>query len=76
MFEIQIQTLSNFLHERERLTTQSHTGFKLKREDVRDKVSAQIPLFSFYRQLLKWLFLNMSAEPPAFPGVKIVLKER
>jgi len=75
MFEIQIQTLSNFLHERERLTSQSHTGFKLKREDVRDKVSAQMPLFSFYRQLLKWLFVDMSAAPPAFSGVKIVVKE-
>ena len=75
MFEIQIQTLSNFLHERERLTSQSHSGFKLKREDVRDKVSADIPLFQFYRQLLKWLFLNMAVQAPAFPGVKIEVKE-
>jgi hypothetical protein len=71
MFEIQIQTLSNFLHERERLTSQSHTGFKLKREDLRDKIAEQMPLFHFYRKLLKWLFVDLHQEPPEFPGVKI-----
>lgn len=72
-FELQVQPLSNFLFERESLTKESHSGFKATREDIREKVAARIPLFGFYRDLLKWLFLNPHVEPPAFPGVSVVL---
>lgn len=75
MFEIQIQTLSNFLHERERLTSQSHMGFKLQREDLRDKISKQVPLYHFYRKLLKWMFVDLAETPPEFPGVKVQIKD-
>lgn len=71
MFEIQIQTLSNYLHEREGLTIQSHKGFKIKRENIRDTIAKQIPLFRFYRELLKWLFVDISQTAPLYKGVKI-----
>lgn len=72
-FEIQVQPLSNFLHERERLTRESHQGFKSTRERVRDEVAAKVPLFGFYRSLLRWLLLDPSAEPPAHEGVEVSL---
>jgi hypothetical protein len=74
-FEIQVQPLSNFLHERERLTKESHASFKTTRERVRDGVAARLPLFAFYRALLRWLFLDSTSEPPLHEGVEIVLTE-
>ncbi|MCC6332846.1 MAG: hypothetical protein IT380_02515 [Myxococcales bacterium] len=72
-FEIQVQPLSNFLHERERLTRESHASFKLTRERVRDEVAQRLPLFGFYRGLLRWLFLDPTSEPPQHEGVDVVL---
>jgi hypothetical protein len=72
-FEIQVQPLSNFLHERERLTRESHAGFKATRERVRDEVAQRLPLFGFYRALLRWLFVDPSAEAPHQDGVEVVL---
>jgi hypothetical protein len=72
-FEIQVQPLSNFLHERERLTRESHQGFKATRERVRDEVAQRLPMFAFYRALLRWLLLDPTAEPPAHEGVEILL---
>lgn len=72
-FEIQIQPLSNFLHERERLTRESHASFKTTRERVRDEVAERLPLFRFYRALLKWLFLDPSAEAPQQEGIDVIL---
>lgn len=72
-FEIQVQPLGNFLHEREVLTKESHNTFKLNREQVREKVAQQIPLFRFYRDLLHWLFQNPDTPPPNYPGVTISL---
>jgi hypothetical protein len=72
-FEVQVQPLSNFLHERERLTRESHASFKTTRERVRDEISARLPLFAFYRALLRWLFVDPSAEPPVHEGVEVVL---
>ncbi|MCA3016514.1 MAG: hypothetical protein INH41_29375 [Myxococcaceae bacterium] len=72
-FEIQVQPLSNFLHERERLTRESHASFKSTRERVRDEVAQRLPLFAFYRALLKWLFLDPSSEAPQQEGVDVVL---
>jgi hypothetical protein len=61
LIEIQIQPLRNFLSERERLTSESHVSFKLNRERVRAQVAERIPLFSFYQELLRWLFLDPAA---------------
>jgi hypothetical protein len=71
--EIQIQPLYNFLHEREILTRESHTSFKAHREQVRDQVAAQVPLFRFYRDLLVWVFRTPSAPPPLHEGVRVRL---
>lgn len=72
-FEIQVQPLSNFLHERERLTRESHASFKATRDRVRDEVAQRLPLFGFYRALLRWLFLDPSSEAPHQEGVDVVL---
>ncbi len=74
-FEIQVQPLSNFLHERERLTKESHASFKSTRERVRDGVVARLPLYGFYRALLRWLFVDPTSEPPIHEGVEIVLAD-
>ena len=74
-FEIQIQPLSNFLREREQLTTESHSGFKAQREQVRDEIAHKIPLFKFYRDLLRWLFSEQSGAPPRFKGVQVLLRD-
>lgn len=74
-FEIQIQPLRNFLNERERLTNESHLSFKIRREQVRQQVAEQIPLFRFYQELLRWLFLQPSATPPQHPGVAVTLED-
>ena len=68
-----MQPLSNFLHERERLTRESHASFKSTRERVRDEVAQRLPLFAFYRALLKWLFVDPSSEQPRQEGVEVVL---
>ncbi len=74
-FEIQVQPLRNYLLERERLTQESHAGFKSRREELRDRVTARMPLFGFYRDLLQWLFRTPNATPPEFPGVTIELRD-
>lgn len=74
-FEVQVQPLSNFLHERERLTRESHASFKSTRERVRDEIAARLPLFGFYRALLRWLFVDPSGEPPLHEGVEVVLAD-
>jgi hypothetical protein len=75
MFEIQVQPLRNFWREREHLTRESHAGFKSRREQIRQQVSAQIPLFGFYQALLKWLFQNPDGPAPVFPGLSVVVRD-
>ena len=75
MIEVQVQPLGNYLQERERLTRESHAGFKAKREALRNQIASSIPLFGFYRDLLKWLFLNPDAPAPAFESVTIVVND-
>ena len=41
----------------------------LVRERVRDEVAQRLPLFGFYRGLLRWLFLDPTSEPPQHEGV-------
>jgi len=72
-FEIQVQPLRNYLRERERLTRESHSSFRLKREQLRDQVAEAVPLFGFYRDLLRWLFLAPQEPPPSFPSVSVVV---
>lgn len=55
-FELQIQSRRNFYAERERFTRESHDSFKLRRDNIREQVAEKIPLFRFYRDLLRWLF--------------------
>ena len=74
-FEVQVQPLSNFLHERERLTRESHASFKSTRERVRDEIAARMPLFGFYRALLRWLFVDPTEAPPIHEGVEVVLTD-
>lgn len=74
-FEIQIQPLRNFLHERERLTSESHVSFKAQRDQIRQRVAEQVPLFGFYQALLRWLFLLPAAPPPVYQGVTVVLDD-
>lgn len=71
--EIQIQPLGNFLYERELLTKESHTSFRANRQSVRDQVAEQSPLFRFYHDLLRWLFLYPDEPPPLYPGVTLSL---
>ncbi|MGE0704289.1 MAG: hypothetical protein AB7F99_02055 [Vicinamibacterales bacterium] len=74
--EIQIQPLRNFQQERERFTRESHAGFKARREAVRNQIAISIPLFGFYRDLLRWLFLSPPDQPaPTFESVEIRLTD-
>jgi hypothetical protein len=72
-FEIQVQPLGNFLHERELLTRESHAGFKSKREGLREQIAEQLPLFGYYLALLRWLFSGPEGAPPELPGVVVRL---
>ena len=75
MIEIQVQSMPNYHREREWLTRESHSGFKARREELRNSVAAAVPLFGFYCSLLRWLFLRPSEPPPEFPSVTIMLRE-
>jgi hypothetical protein len=72
LFEIQVQALGNFLRERERLTRESHAGFKARRDSLREQVAATVPLMGYYRDLLRWLFGNRPQ--PQLPGVVAEIK--
>ncbi len=74
-FEIQVQTLDIYLREQERLTHESHAAFKEKRERIRQQVADQIPLFGFYLQLMRWLFISPSDLPPSLEGLEIAWTE-
>lgn len=69
--ELQIQPLRNYLRERERLTTESHAGFKTRREQMRSELTQRIPLYGFYRTLLRWLFLSPHEPQPSLESVSI-----
>jgi hypothetical protein len=74
-FEIQIQPLRNYLRERELLTKESHTSFKARREQVRNEVSRKYPLFRFYQDLLRWLFLNPDNTPPVYEKISLRISD-
>ena len=75
MFEVQVQPLGNFWREREHLTRESHAGFKSRREEIRQQVAEQIPLFRFYQNLLRWLIQLPEAPAPTFPGVSVLVTD-
>lgn len=56
MFEIQVQPLANYYLELDHMAGPSHQSFKLQRDSMREEVAAQIPLYGFYRKLLRQLF--------------------
>jgi len=68
-FELQIQPLRNYYRERERVTRESHDQHKGRRDALRDEVAARLPLFGFYRDLLRWAFGGRTGPPPSHPGV-------
>ncbi|SMF06269.1 hypothetical protein [Pseudobacteriovorax antillogorgiicola] len=73
VFEIQIQPLEVYLREQEYLTGESHAGFKERRERIRNEVAQKLPLFGFYVELLKWLFINPHQKPPQMSGIRVEL---
>jgi hypothetical protein len=73
MLEIQVQPMTNYHRERERLTRESHAGFKAQREELRHAIAVAQPLFGFYHDLLRWLFMAPTEQPPRFPSVRIVV---
>jgi hypothetical protein len=75
MIEVQIQPLGNYHQEREYLTRESHAGFKERREALRNQIAVSLPLFGFYRDLLRWLFLSPAEPAPTFEAVEIVVRD-
>jgi hypothetical protein len=61
VFELQVQPLGNYYLELDHMSGPSHSSFKILRDKLRDEVSEQIPLYDFYRKLLKMLFLDGDA---------------
>lgn len=70
-FEVQVQPLRNYLRERERLSRESHASFRTRREELRAEVGRRIPLYAFYREFLRWLFLQPYTPLPQFPHLTI-----
>ncbi|MBS1953246.1 MAG: hypothetical protein JST89_03615 [Cyanobacteria bacterium SZAS-4] len=58
LFEIQVQPLNNYYLEIDHMAGPSHRSFKLNRDSMRDEVARRIPLYGFYRDLLKMLFME------------------
>ena len=73
--EVQVQPLWNYHQEREHLTRESHAGFKARREALRNQIADAVPLFGFYRDLLRWLFMSPAEPAPTFEAVEIVLED-
>lgn len=75
MIEIQVQPLANYHREREALTAESHSGFKARREALRNEIAARMPLFGFYRDLLRWLFVCPTEPAPSYEAIEIRVEE-
>ncbi len=58
LFEVQVQPLGNYYLELDHMAGPSHSSFKVLRDKLRDEVSVRIPLYGFYRNLLRVLFLG------------------
>ena len=73
LFEIQVQPLSNYYLELDHMSGPSHNSFKLKRDDLRNEVAERIPLYGFYRDLLKMLFLEEDVSFEAHNASVVIL---
>jgi len=62
LFEIQVQPLGNYYLELDHMSDPSHRSFKLQRDCMRDEVAELIPLYGFYRDLLKNIFNEEDVE--------------
>ena len=58
LLEIQVQPLWNYYQELDHMAGPSHHSFKLLRDSVREEIAGKVPLYGFYRDLLKMLFLD------------------
>lgn len=58
LFEIQIQPLGNYYLELDHMSGPSHRSFKIHRDTMRDDLANRLPLYGFYRDLLKMLFID------------------
>ena len=58
LFEIQAQPLGNYYLELDHMSGPSHRSFKLSRDSMREELSRRVPLYGFYRDLLKMLFMG------------------
>ncbi len=58
LFEIQIQPLANYYLELDHMSGPSHRSFKTQRDTLRDEIARRFPLYKFYRDLLRMLFMN------------------
>ncbi len=56
LFEIQVQPLANYYLELDHMSGPSHHSFKVQRDSMREEVAARVPLYGFYRKLLRMLF--------------------
>ena len=74
-FELQVQPLANFYRERERFTKESHQGFKARREELRERVARELPLFGFYHKLLKWMFVDPNGPKPHMKNFVVELTD-
>jgi hypothetical protein len=58
LLEIQVQPLANYYLELDHMAGPSHRSFKLLRDTLRGEIARGLPLYGFYRDLLKMLFLE------------------
>lgn len=56
LFELQVQPLGNYYLELDHMAGPSHQSFKVNRDELRDEIARNIPLYGFYRDLLKMIF--------------------
>jgi hypothetical protein len=65
--EVQIKTIDFSLKEQSTHTPESHGSYKQRRENARQEFTQKQPLFGFYREYLKHVFLGTAPmpEPPA-----------
>ncbi len=60
LLEIQVQPLANYYLELDHMSGPSHRSFKLQRDTLRSEIARRLPLYGFYRDLLRMLFLDGS----------------
>jgi hypothetical protein len=56
LIEFQVQPLDNYYLEIDHMAGPSHNSFKIRRDALREALTAQLPLYGVFRDLLKNLF--------------------